>query len=163
MIKDLLAIPPQRAIIQDIVALALNNMRELSALVSALISKDVRVSQRASKPLGDEASINPQAIFPYIDQLMETAKQPQNNGSRRNVIRVFQYMNLFPEEKEGSIYELCLEYAGKASEAIAVKAFAPDVCVNTACRHNELLAEVLQLMEIMEADDSPAVQSSIKS
>lgn len=88
---------------------------------------------------------------------------PGEDGVLRNVIGAWQVLDI-PEELEGEVYELCLNFLTDQSP-IAAKAFSMEVCFKVAARYPELKNELKTTIEglnLKYGESSPGIASRAK-
>lgn len=161
MIKELLSTEHSKKVTSQIIDMALEDKAALQELMTCFFSDDSRICQRAAWPIGILAERQSKILQPYILKMIAFASKPVHNAIKRNVVRSFQYMEI-PEKYKGKVYQFCFDLASRPSEAIAVRCFSLRVCLNIARKHPELLNEIVELVAILEADESPAVRSVLR-
>lgn len=103
----------------------------------------------------------PYLFQPYFKDLFELIhKFPGEDSVLRNVIGAWQVLEI-PEELEGEVYELCLNFLTDQSP-IAAKAFSMEVCYKVAARYPELkneLKTVIEELNLKYGESSPGIAS----
>ena len=101
-----------------------NNPKVAKDLMKLIFSEDDNLSMRASWTLQHLSFKKPKVINPLIPDLIKFLKKKnQHTGSIRNVIRIFQEIEL-PEKYCSEIFDICLKYAKNAGMPHAVRVFS---------------------------------------
>ena len=160
-IKELLQSAHSKNITTSIVNEIISGNTDIKELMLCFFSKDQRLCQRAAWPVGIIGEKKSELLTPYIREMIKAASNPLHNAITRNVVRAFQYMSI-SEKHEGEVYDFCFRNVTDLSQPIAVRCFSFRTCLKIAKKHPELVNEVVELITLLEPDESPAVQSVIK-
>ncbi|WP_083261355.1 hypothetical protein [Crocinitomix algicola] len=147
-IKKQLLIENSKANWQCVSVYVGSDPRRFSELMDCFFSKDVRIVQRSSQPVGAIGAKHPHLLLPYLQPLLDYLNQNPIDAVQRNVMRALQYLDI-PEEFEGPYFDQALVYLKSPHSAIAVKAFAMTVLANICEKYPELSHEVIAQLEIL--------------
>jgi hypothetical protein len=141
-----------------------NNPRAAKDLMKLILSEDENLSMRASWTLQHLCFKKPEVIYPLLPDLIKFLKKSnQHTGSIRNVIRIFQEIEL-PEKYCSEIFDLCLKYAKNAGMPHAVRVFSIYVLTKICLMYPELKHEVeLILSELREHPQPPSLMACIRT
>jgi hypothetical protein len=123
-----------------------NEEEKLNELLSIFAEGDVRLTQRASWPLGMLADENPDLLKSKVSFLCGLLDKPLHVAVKRNVLRTFQVLDI-PEEDMGNLADKCFNYMHDINEPIAVKAFAMTVLANMCKKEPDLKNELIPMIE----------------
>ncbi len=133
----------------------------LKMLVSWLIGEDFVLAQRAAWVIGMMGDRHANVLKPYMDQLILAAQNPCHDAVARNVIRVWQFMDI-DEQYAGKVYELCFNLLSSPSQAIAIRAFSATVCGNICCKYPVLADEIENMIPVWAQTDQPAMRVRLR-
>lgn len=125
-----------------------DNPTRFNELMNLFMGDDKKLIQRASQPVGVLGELYPQLILPYIPELISYLKTDPIDAVQRNVMRALQYVEI-PEDFEGPIVDIAMNYLKSLKAAIAVKAFSMTVLRNICVKYPELAPEVILQLEIL--------------
>lgn len=132
------------------------NFREL---IDCLLSKDIRVAQRAAWSVNWAAQKNPEMIQPYIGILVDQLKKTDvHNAVIRNSLRILENLTI-PEQFQGEVMDACFMFLQKRDTAIAIKAFALTVVFNLSKIHPEIINELRFIIQKNMPYETAAYQS----
>jgi len=134
---------PTAVRIRDIVCADAPRIDELMQL---FFSEDLRMCQRASWPLTLIAEREAGLVYPYVEQMLDNLAHPHHDAVIRNTFRAFQFIE-FPDDVEGSVFDIAFNYLLDIDNAIAIRVFAMTVCGNIARRYPELSTELIPVIE----------------
>ena len=120
--------------------------KRFDALATLFFSKDNRISQRASWPLGYCAIANPELIFPYLEQMVQNLENPIHNAVKRNSIRILGEIDI-PEPLLGTVADICFRFLDDPKEAIATRVFSMTVLLNITKKEPDLANELRIVIE----------------
>lgn len=140
--------------IQAIVEYIGDDAERYAALMDIFLHGESREVQRASWVVGKCGDSYPTLAKPYLPEMIERIKNPQHNAVQRNVLRLFQYMEI-PEELLGETVDSCFTILNDPQAAIACRAFSMTVLYN-ACLREPLLAEELKATIEIHLEDASA-------
>ena len=140
------------------VARTINGDEEMFAeLMELFFSKDIRTCQRASWIVSHCVERHPWQLMPYLNSIIKNLNNDVEDATKRNSIRVLQYVDI-PEELWGETIERCFIYlTGK--EAIAIKVFSMTVLYNLSLKVPEITGELKVVIE----DQLPYGSAGFKS
>jgi len=147
-IKTHLSKASSRKIWDEVVGYVGDDKARFEELISLFFGKDIRLIQRVSQPIGIISEKYPQLIAPYLERLVTNLESNPIDAVKRNTMRIFQY-NEIPEEIEGRLFEIGMNYLKSAEEAIAIKAFSMTVLRKICEKYPELTQEVIFILEIL--------------
>ncbi|MBK8852499.1 MAG: hypothetical protein IPN73_20415 [Saprospiraceae bacterium] len=130
-------------------------------IMSILTGPDPRLAQRAAWSIGILGELNPDLLKPFCSQLVSVLKKPHHDAVARNVVRVWQKMDL-PEEHIGEIFELCYNYLANPHVAIAIRAFSATVCGRICLRYPDLKTEIMDMLPVWKENAPPAIRVRIR-
>lgn len=147
MLKEIIHNAHDKASIQSIIDYVGASPSRLKALLEYFLRDEARVSQKTSWALCYIGEKYPQLLEPYhqlfLDQLK---KQHRNNAIRRNIVRMYQFVDI-PTDFEGKYYDLSMLFLLDPKEAIAIRAFCMRICENIALKYPELIPELMQAIQ----------------
>jgi hypothetical protein len=126
-------------------------------LMRLFFSNDIKTCQRAAWIVSHCAERNSWQIIPYIDKLVKNMYNDITDATKRNTVRVLQFVDI-PEELWGEIIEICFKYlVGK--EAVAIKVFSMTILYNLSLKVPEITNELKVTIE----DQLPYGSAGFKS
>jgi len=123
-----------------------NDPKRFKILMDLFFDKDMRISQRASWPVGFCGEAYPILIYPYLKQMINNLDNPVHNAVKRNTIRIMGDIEL-PEDLLGEAADICFRFLDDPKEAIATRVFSMTVCFNITKREPELANELKIIIE----------------
>lgn len=141
-----------------------NDKKRFKELMTVILGKDELLSQRGAWAYAFCCDAEPQLLQPYFKQLIKKLKEEKNHDAiKRNFMRSLQDA-IIPEEFQGEIYDIALNYVLSENEARAARAFGMSVLFNIAKPHPELLAELKAiLIELNTYSETPSLIARSKS
>lgn len=130
----------------QIVAYIGNDKSKFEELAALFFSKDNRISQRASWPLGYSALAHPELIYPYFEQMIHNLENPIHNAVKRNTIRILGELDI-PEPLLGEAADICFRFLDDPKEAIATRVFSMEVLLNITKKEPDLANELRIVIE----------------
>ncbi|GAA4437589.1 hypothetical protein GCM10023091_17030 [Ravibacter arvi] len=136
---------------------------KLAAAVHLLRHGDYREVQRISWVLSAIADHTPEALHPYLPQLVDRLKQrPVPDAVKRNGLRILALVPL-PSDLHSDLVNLCFGYLVSGNEPIAIKSFSMSVLARLTGFYPDLKGELLAILELeLEKDPSPGIKSKAK-
>jgi hypothetical protein len=140
------------------VAKAIGDDEDMFAeLMNLFFSSDIKSCQRAAWIVSHIAERNSRQIIPYLDRLVKNMYNDITDATKRNTVRVLQFVDI-PAELWGETIEICFKYlAGK--EAIAIKVFSMTILYNLSLKVPEITKELKVTIE----DQLPYGSAGFKS
>ncbi|MBK7010548.1 MAG: hypothetical protein IPH36_18925 [Saprospiraceae bacterium] len=146
----------------DILAQEANLHRSVCVfLVDLVKGPDPLLAQRAAWSIGILGDINPDRLKPFCSELITALNQPHHDAVARNVVRVWQTMEL-PDEFLGEIFEICYNYLANPHVAVAIRAFSATVCGRICSKYPELKTEILEMLPVWKENAPPAIRVRIR-
>ena len=143
MLKHLSTLPNTKQSVNEIIDFVGDSPELFAELMEIFLNGSSRVSQMTSWALGHIGEQQPQLINHYHRELInELRDYTKHNAVRRNIVRIYQTCEI-PEEFEGELYELALNFVLEPKEAIAVRAFSMRICERIAIRYPDLAPELI--------------------
>lgn len=132
----------------ELMGLALEERSCFEALMYFFIDKEVhwRYNQRASWSVSVLAERKPEMLLPYMDSMIEAALDARHVAVRRNVVRLFQFMDI-PTDYEGVIYDMCFKFLEDGSETVAVRVFSMTVLAHIAEKYPDMIPELISTIK----------------
>lgn len=140
---------------------ALHQPELLNALITWLRSDNVDLAQRAAWAIGMMGDNHANVLKPYMDQLILAAQNPGHDAVARNIIRVWQFMDI-DDQYAGKVYELCFNLLSSPNQAIAIRAFSATVCGNICCKYPALADEIENMIPVWSQTDQPAMRVRLR-
>ncbi len=122
------------------------NQKRFKNLMDLFFDEDLRISQRASWPVGYCAEAHPELILPYLKKMIANIDNPVHNAVKRNTIRILSVIDL-PEDLMGEAVDKCFRILDDPKEAIAMRVFSMSVCFNITKREPDLANELKVIIE----------------
>ena len=117
-------------------------------LFQVFLKGDTKTIIGASQVVGKIGEKKPHLIEPYLTHLVKYLQSNPRDAVKRNTMRVFQFVDI-PEEIEGELFDLSLNYLKSIETAVAIKAFAMTALRKIAAKYPELAQEVIFQIEIL--------------
>ncbi|NJK98362.1 MAG: hypothetical protein HC905_28670 [Bacteroidales bacterium] len=118
-------------------------------LVKLTLQPNVVLAQRASWVLTHCCDKMPSLLFPHFEELIFASPHFAHTGIRRNVLRMIS-MQKIPENLQGYIFDLCLQWVISKKEPVAVKVHAMEILAGIASEQPDLKNEVIPvIMDIL--------------
>ena len=131
--------------------------KDFAELMRLFFSKDARTCQRAAWIVSHCVERNPWIIMPYLDKMVKNLYKDVGDATKRNTVRVLQYVET-PEELWGETIEICFRYL-TGNEAVAIKVFSMTVLYNLSFEVPEITTELKICLE----DQMPYGSAGFKS
>jgi len=136
-----------------------SDKNKFSKLMDLFLGEDKRSALSSSQPVGMIGEKKPILIQPYLVRMVKHLHSKPIDGVKRNTLRTFQF-NTIPEEIEGELFDLCLDYLISISEPVAIKAFSMTVVRKICERYPELTQETIPIFErLAEETDSAGLKN----
>ncbi|MFY0643334.1 MAG: hypothetical protein JXR19_02600 [Bacteroidia bacterium] len=136
-----------------------NDPKRFKELMEVFLGADLQLTQITSWAISECTEVYPHLIAPYHSQLMDSLNKDQRHGAiRRNIVRIYQYADI-PEDIEGQLFNLCINFIIDPTEAIAVKAFSMTVCERIAVKYPDLIPELKICIESQLDNASAGVKN----
>lgn len=135
-----------KAITNDIVNFVVKHPDSLNELMNLFLFGELRISQRASWPVGDLGVKDPHLFEPYIESIVKNMHNPVHDAVLRNSLRILGSIEI-PEELQGEVYELCFNFLLDLKFPIAIRVFSMTVLSNIAKNFPELKEELISVIE----------------
>lgn len=132
-----------------------NNPERFNDLMQLFMHGEMRLVQRASQPVGKLGELYPALVPPFLPQLIRYLQTEPIPAVRRNTMRILQFIEI-PEEIEGTVFDIGLNYLASEKEPIAVKAFSMTVLRRICEKYPELAPEVIHQIEILVNEEASA-------
>jgi hypothetical protein len=132
-----------------------NSPKAIKELLKLIMSADPQITMRASWTLQHLSFENPDRIYPHLSELIKfLRKTNQHTGAIRNVIRIFQELDL-PEKYCSEIFDLCMSYSKNPAMPHAVRVFAIYTMVNICKKYPDLKYEVELIIRELKSYPQP--------
>lgn len=99
------------------------------------------VPQRASWVLDTCLEAHPVLLEPYVAEAVSLLSKPNHNAVHRNLTKVLSRI-LIPEDLQGNLYDLCINWLINPQIAVAVKVHSMTIAANIAAGIPELEEEL---------------------
>lgn len=153
-LSKLLSQPQNKEIRDQIIDYIGVSESRMAELMDFFFHEEWRYNQSAAWPLGVIGENNPHLLLPYLTPMLENLKQNPKDAVVRNTVRTLQYIEL-PEELEGPVYDICMNYLLDIKQAVAIRAFSMTTLANIAEKHPELRSElIVVIQEYFEIESS---------
>lgn len=139
----------------------ISNPDKMPELISYCMDPKDGVDMRASWILNHIAQKKPELVLPYMPELVEYIKGDVHTGVKRHVMRIFEEADI-PEDLEGELYDLCVEFIMNTKLPVAVPAFAMTVGVKICKKYPELSEEFLEVCRNLSESKSPAIKLRLR-
>ncbi len=140
-----------------------DSQERFDQLMYYFLHEEMRVCQRSAWVFGKVCEDRPQLMLKWLPQILKALEEPKHDAIVRNTVRAFQFMDDFPEEYEGEIFEKCFDYLHSPKYPIAFKAFSMTVCRKIAIKYPELKDELIAVIEeVMENASSGIISRGKK-
>lgn len=127
-------------------------------LIELILESEYRIVQRAAWPMAFVCEKHPELIKPYIHQLAQKLFEPAHDALHRNIVRVFQYVEI-PKREQGLLADACFQFLYNKETPIAIKAFSMTVLNNICKQEPELAQELCLYIEERMPFESAAFKS----
>jgi hypothetical protein len=119
---------------------------QLKSFVIDFLGSDIRFRQRASWVLVELAQNHQEILIPHINILVAALFEKSEDSIKRNILRIFQFMQL-PKQYHEQLINYCFDIIMAKEEAIAVQVFAMSVLFNIIEDYPDLQRELVLLLE----------------
>jgi hypothetical protein len=124
-----------------------DDQKRFDTLFSLFLDDEYRVVQRAGWPISYCVIAHPLFIQKNWSKLIKNLGRPGlHDAVKRNSIRLMQDIEI-PEKYHGEIMNICFQYMGSPTEALAVKVFSMNVLGKLAKKYPEIKNELKILIE----------------
>ena len=139
-----------------------NNPDRFRELMDCFLSEEWRICQRAAWPLGYIGRNHPELLNDYHQTFVDLLSNPAKHVAViRNILRIYEGIPI-PEEFQGHLFDVCLNLAMNAKQAIAVRAFSLGTIKNIALENPGLAGEILVILEEFPGDLSPGLENRLR-
>ncbi|MCB9045109.1 MAG: hypothetical protein H6550_03100 [Chitinophagales bacterium] len=136
-----------KEVAEQIAAWVVTTPKRMQEFLHIFLTDEYRVVQMAAHALGKIADDHPQALQPYLDQLVKRMQDPDVHiAVKRNVVRVLQYVDI-PEHLHGEVMNTCFDMLADPNEAIAVRVFSMTVLDHLSKSYPEIKQELKAIIE----------------
>jgi hypothetical protein len=108
--------------------------------------------------------LNPELIFPYLDELPEKIEQNTTDGVKRSFLKIYasrlsenDFRNL------DKLTDLCFQYISDVRQALAVRAYCMDIAYKLCLLEPDLMNELLSIAYFEQESPFAAMQSKAHS
>ncbi|MDX1685102.1 MAG: hypothetical protein R3275_07685 [Saprospiraceae bacterium] len=144
----------------EVVQLLESGKASLRDLIQLFSSNDKLIAQRASTTVNHYFSRHTDEITSCMDIFLEAMDRSIHPSIRRNVMRLLQFVDI-PEQYRAPILNRAYEYLLNPKTPIAVQVFSLQVIANISQNHQDLKAELLSALDIIE-QPSCALEARVK-
>lgn len=131
-------------------------------LLYLFLNDEYRVVQRASWPLNYCVIDHPEFIRNYWRKLLDNLFKPGiHMAVKRNTIRMMEGISI-PEEYEGEMMDICINYVASPTEAVAVKAHSLTILGKLSRKYPEIIPELRVIIEDQMSYQTPAFKARAK-
>ena len=88
----------------------------------------------------------PSLLHPHLQAMADFLPHADHDGIRRNLVRILAHAPL-PTERDGELYDLCLQWLRSAKVAVAIQAWCMDIAARIAMPYPELREELAFVIE----------------
>ena len=136
-----------------------SNTAQLMLLMYMVLRGREREQQMASWVLSEVCDDRPELAKSWTGQMLSLLDEPLHQGTHRNIIRSFQFMEL-PQRHHGMITDKMMAILADPYQPIASRAYAITVAMRMVQLYPELATEMkLLIAEVLRVDPDPAVRS----
>lgn len=122
-----------------------NKEYDFKELVELFLSKNLRICQSASWPMGVLAANNPDIIKPYLPRILAHLDVAPHDAYKRNTFRFLQFMDV-PTKHQGVVYDKCMQALTDTTAPTAIKSFAMTALTNLVMKIPELKEELMDVI-----------------
>lgn len=127
----------------------------LPQMLSLCQTEPYPISMRAARVIQFYAFKYPERILPHAAFLTETLLQTSVDGVKRSFLKIMiDVLSIEQIEKQGFVFNQCLNWLFSDKESIAVRAYCMDMLEKFASYAPELKSEVLMVLDNVTFDDS---------
>lgn len=145
-LKKLLDGAQSKEVRDEIIGYIGDSKTRMKELMEFFFDEEWRYNQRAAWPLGIIGEQKPHLLIPYLPKMLDNLKTNPKDAVIRNTVRTFQFVDI-PEELEGKVYDVCMDYLIDLKQPIAIRAFAMTTLANIAEKHEALQEELLEVIK----------------
>lgn len=157
-ILELLLSGHSRLLADQIVTETQNNPERVAVLIDFLMSGEYLIVQRVSWPLSIIAEKTPEALTPFLDQLIPLLAHSTHHAAHRNILRLLQFINI-PKKHQGNITDACFRFLYDAQTPVAIKSFSMEIVHRIAREEPDLATELCLYIEDRMDFESPGFRS----
>jgi len=145
-----------------IVAWIGSDQSRFDELLHLFLTDEYRVVQRSAWPLSYCVIAHPEFISRYWRQLIDNLFKPGiHMAVKRNTIRMMEGIGI-PEDYEGEMMDLCINYVASPTEAVAVKAHSLTILGKLCRKYPEIIPELKLIIEDQLPHQTPAFKARAK-
>lgn len=137
---------PSRANIDYVSYLAGNDEEAFNDIFELIYSAPHPINQRAAGVLETILRNHPEMVLPYLDRMIDTLKDFNVDGVKRNFTKIFTCTH-FSEAQKGKVVNLCFDLLQDKKESIAVRVFSMQVLYNISQTEPDLKKELALIIE----------------
>ena len=138
-----------------------NDANEFKKIIDIIYTGEAPLPQRASWILAAVNTKHPELLKPYISKFIDTIKQFQIDGIKRNMAVVLTSQDI-PKKLKGKLINVCFDLMLSSSETVVVKVHAMQAIANIAKHHPELKNELKAAIENQLPKTSAAFHARAK-
>ena len=124
------------------------DQERFAELITVFLKGDPKSIIGASQAVGVISEKQPRLIRPYTNDLVGYLKSNPVDAVKRNTMRIFQFIDI-PEEIEGDLFEIAMNYLKSIEVAIAIKAFSMTALRKICAKYPDLTQEVIFQIETL--------------
>src|SRR5689334_10319935 len=145
-LKDALLVAPSKRQTNMISIYIYNKPDKFGDLMKLFLEEDLLIKQRASTIIGRNGQQHPVILKDHLQSLLSYLQNDPDAFVKRNIMRALQSAD-FPEELQGTAFEVCFGYLNDPDEPIGVRVFAMTALANICKKQPELENELKMSIE----------------
>ena len=139
-----------------------NDAQKFDTLIQMVLNEEDRLAQRAAHVMTKVLDRYPDLLIPYLSEMVRRLQEKKVPVAlKRNFMRCLRIIDI-PEEYEGHILDIGMNYLNDPKEAIAVKAHSMQVVFNLSRDYPELLNELKLIITEMLPHGSAGIRSRVR-
>lgn len=138
------------------------NSVSVGVLVNCFLSKEYKVSQRASMVIAIIGDREPKLLSVHIKAFVDALTNPnEKDAVIRIIVRFFQFHDL-PDQFKGIVLERCYQILKDSTQATAIRAFALGTIYNISKDYISLKEELKLVLEDLYTAGSSGLENRRK-
>lgn len=138
---------------------ALGNPVIFRKLIEYSYARDNKLSFRASWILSKVCDQEPEIIYPFLSEIVETLESVKNESAQRSMLRIISMSELknLDEKYHGILADYCFAALKSGFSAIAIKAYSMEILYKLSRIYPGLVHELSATINILQGEGSAGI------
>ncbi len=147
-----------RANADRLVEIIIQRPELFTELIEIYFANEEPASRRIVWAIDLYAETYPEALFPFIDKIVDHLPEFNHDGLKRHSLRMLARSPL-PEANQGQLITICFDFLLSSSETPAVKVYAMETLYRISIKEPALKQELIDSIEWRAEEESAGVRN----